>query len=201
MGEGLPSQKRSAAHSLTDHILCLLCPASSSPLPSALAFAHLTPSELALHPLYPQARAAHTSVDAEEAGRWRGVGGLHLIPLPSLPGPAFCDRTSICAHQAWEQRRREGFLGHQAVIRPGNHRADQRQNLTDCFCFISCHKTHVLGGYTPASPPLSFCLPLPGEGPLRSSPKFCCLGLPSAGPGPLPGQAEQRKQKPRPVEI
>lgn len=103
---------------------------------------------------------------------------------------AACDpptppQVCLCAPQGWEQRGRERFLGHQAIICPGKHRAHHRQNLTDCFYYISCHKTHFLGGYTPASPPLSFCSPLPEEGHLRSSHKYYCPGLPPAGPGPL----------------
>lgn len=43
MGEGLLAQKRSAAYSLTDHILCLLCPASSSPGSSAPGFCSTYP--------------------------------------------------------------------------------------------------------------------------------------------------------------
>lgn len=110
-----------------------------------------------------------------------GEGGRTASHPPTLSGTVFsCDRSFFCAHQGWEQR---GFLGHQAVVRPGKHRA-QRQNLTGYFYFISCHKTHFLGGYTPASPPLGFCLPLRGEGPLRSSPKLCSLGLLQQALGP-----------------
>lgn len=194
MGEGQLSQRRSAAHSLTDHILCLLCPAScclgsflhSLPLHAFALDTHLPHRHLFSSPFMHMHACAHRwwvqRKQAVEGERRR----THVILPPSLK---LCSPVtgllSVCTTGLGAERERERFLGHQAVICPGKHRAHQKQNLTDCFYCISCHKTHFLGGYTPASPPLSFCSPLPEEGHLRSSHKFYCPGLPPAGPGPL----------------
>lgn len=142
VGEGRSSQKRSAARSLTDHILCLLGPASSSPAPfrSSELLPPVHPIRTCSPPLLPQAPAVYT----RESRQVEWAGRADASDPPSLSGTVFsCDRSFFCAQQGWEQR---GFLGRQAVIHPGKHRAHQRQKPTDCFCFISCHKTHLLGG-------------------------------------------------------
>lgn len=93
MGEGPLSQRRSAAHFLTDHILCLLCPASSclgsllrSPFRSLHAFAldtHLPHRNLFSSPFIHVCMHTHL-VDIEKVGRWKVRVGVHLVLLPSL---------------------------------------------------------------------------------------------------------------------
>lgn len=87
MGEGPLSQRRSAAHFLTDHILCLLCPASSC-LGSLLCFAfalhtHLLHRNLFSSPFIHMCMHTHL-VDIKKVGRWKVRVGVYLVLPPSL---------------------------------------------------------------------------------------------------------------------
>lgn len=102
-------------------------------------------------------------MDAKEGGRWRvRAEGLRLVLAPSLELPSpMTGLLSLCTRlEAESEKMISGPSGYHLSWQTQD-RAHQRQSLTDCFYYISCHKTHFLGGYTPASPPLSFCSPLP----------------------------------------
>lgn len=70
------------------------------------------------------------------------------MPSPTLSRTVISqDRASVCVPGLGREEER-GVPGHQAVIHHGKHGAYEGQNLTYYFYFISCHKTHFLGGYT-----------------------------------------------------
>lgn len=129
----------------------------------------------------------HTFGGCRESRRVEGESGKTAFGPPTLSVTVFsCDR-SVCP----EVGSREGERMIPGALDYHPLRQTQGPPETEPDRFISCHKTHFLGGYIPDSPLLRFCSLFPGEDHLRSSPKYCRSGLPPAASGPLPIQASR----------
>lgn len=125
-----------------------------------------------------------------------GEGGRTASGPPTLSGTFFShDRSSSCVHQGWEQRGRGSYPWGRRLSSALVNTAPTRDRTDRLSLLRFLSQDLFPWGIYPSFPSPQLLLTPPWGRPSKKLTQVLLPGFPPAAPGPLPVQAEQRKQK------